>query len=132
MVTTRRHQAVHDLLTRSTVQIRDLAKARPHHYRTEATELSRSGLPSRTRRVIITAVYLIGCFIVFNGAIIGANLGRLLSDDCLYSGFCTLSENVGLVAASGGWLVVCVLCLGLGWRGRLPGARIRAADSTPP
>lgn len=32
MGATRRNQAVHDLVTRSTVQIRDPAKARPHHY----------------------------------------------------------------------------------------------------
>ena len=132
MVTTRRHQAVHDLLTRSTVQIRDLAKARPHHYRTEATEFSRAGMPSRTRRVVITALYLIGCFVIFDVAIIGATVGGLLSHDCVYSDRCTVSETIGLVATFVGWVGVSVVCLALGWRGRLPGARIRAADSTPP
>ena len=33
MAMTSRHQAVHDLLTRSTVQMRDLAKAEPYHFR---------------------------------------------------------------------------------------------------
>ena len=32
---TRGHQAIHDLYTFSTVQIRDAAKAQPHHYVTE-------------------------------------------------------------------------------------------------
>ena len=32
MAITSRHQAVHDYLTRSTVQIRDLAKAKPYHF----------------------------------------------------------------------------------------------------
>ncbi len=34
MAFTSRHQAIHDLLTASTVQIRDSEKARPHHYTT--------------------------------------------------------------------------------------------------
>ena len=33
MAMTSRHQAVHDLLTRSTVQMRDLGKAQPYHFR---------------------------------------------------------------------------------------------------
>jgi hypothetical protein len=49
----RRHQAVHDLLTRSTVQIRDPAKARPHHYSRERVELSAPGMPSRIRRLLV-------------------------------------------------------------------------------
>jgi len=32
MAITRRHQAIHDLLTRSTVQIRDVSRAAGHHY----------------------------------------------------------------------------------------------------
>jgi hypothetical protein len=28
----RRHQALHDMMTRSTVQVRDPSKAAPHHY----------------------------------------------------------------------------------------------------
>jgi uncharacterized RDD family membrane protein YckC len=33
MAFTTRHQAIHDVLTGSTVQIRDPSKARPHHFR---------------------------------------------------------------------------------------------------
>jgi hypothetical protein len=32
MAASRRHQALHDMMTRSTVQIRDPSKAQPHHY----------------------------------------------------------------------------------------------------
>src|SRR5262245_3704522 len=39
MATTRRHQAVHDLMTRSTVQIRDAGRASPEHYAGERLEL---------------------------------------------------------------------------------------------
>jgi len=47
MATTRRHQAIHDVLTRSTVQIRDAAKASPETYRSERMDLSSVDMPSR-------------------------------------------------------------------------------------
>jgi len=59
VVTTQRHQAVHDLLTHSTVQIRDRSKAEPHHYR-QAETFSQPGMPSKGRRVVVTGAYLLG------------------------------------------------------------------------
>ena len=50
MGTTLRHQALHDVLTRSTVQIRDLSKARPSQYLAPRTELLNPGMPSVGRR----------------------------------------------------------------------------------
>src|ERR1700682_3508778 len=44
LAATRRNQAIHDLLTRSTVQIRDPAKARSGQYVVERSELSDSGM----------------------------------------------------------------------------------------
>ena len=49
MTATRRNQAIHDLLTRSTVQIRDPAKARPRDYITERTDFQGPDMPSRRR-----------------------------------------------------------------------------------
>ena len=37
MSLSRRHRAIHDIVTSSSVQIRDPARARPHHYVTERT-----------------------------------------------------------------------------------------------
>src|SRR5262252_8088689 len=48
MAMTRRHQALHDVLTKSTVQIRDPARASPHHYHSERLELASRSMPSRT------------------------------------------------------------------------------------
>src|SRR5690242_2381794 len=59
MLATRRNQTLHDLLTHSTVQIRDAAKARRNDFITERTELSSPTMPSRGRRVAIIAVYLV-------------------------------------------------------------------------
>src|SRR5258707_8979987 len=48
---TRRNQAMHDLLTRSTVQIRDPAKARPNDYITERADFQSPDMPSTPRHV---------------------------------------------------------------------------------
>src|SRR4030081_96965 len=65
MAATRRNQAVHDLLTRSTVQIRDPAKALPLQYTTERTELAATGMPSRSRRAAVIFGYLLLMVIVY-------------------------------------------------------------------
>ena len=57
MGTTRRHQAIHDLVTRSTVQSATRAKAGAHHYGVEQTELSGAGMPSGIRRLIVIILY---------------------------------------------------------------------------
>ena len=51
LAATPRNQAVHDLLTGSTVQIRDPAKALPGQYIIERSELAATGMPSPRRRV---------------------------------------------------------------------------------
>src|SRR5215468_575329 len=56
---TRRHQAVHDLMTFSTVQIRDLAKAQPHQYLRERTVFNDPRMPSRMRRLVVILGYLL-------------------------------------------------------------------------
>lgn len=55
MATTSRHQAVHDLLTGATVQIRDRSKARPHDY--VALRATPTAMPSVGRRVLVIIGY---------------------------------------------------------------------------
>src|SRR3954451_16057883 len=57
MLTTRRSQAIHDLLTRSTVQVRDQAFAGPRLYIRERQEFAKDLLPSRTRRMLVIGLY---------------------------------------------------------------------------
>src|SRR3954469_21930128 len=64
LAATRRNQAIHDLLTRSTVQIRNAANARPDQYITERVELSDPGLPSRARRATVIVAHLLLLFVV--------------------------------------------------------------------
>ena len=62
MATTSRHQAVHDLLTRSTVQIRDRSRAIPAQYISERVELLSPTLPSAWLRLFVILAYIIGGF----------------------------------------------------------------------
>src|SRR5262245_19533438 len=82
MATTRRHQAIHDLATNSTVQIRNLTKASPHHYRGEQTDLSSAAMPSAGRRLLVIGIYLVVVTVVF-AFIIEMAAENLLSPACL-------------------------------------------------
>jgi len=123
MLATRRNQAVHDLLTHSTVQIRDAAKAAPHHFITERTELSSPTMPSAGRRVVATMAYLalmLLAYIVAFAIVVG--LGAI-SDACIDNDVCSAGENVLQAVTGIAILVTAAIVIGLGWRGRLYGAR---------
>ena len=118
LAATRRNQAVHDLLTRSTVQIRDPAKASPGQYVTERAEPADANMPSGLRRVVVIFVYLLLMFVV--DAVIAAGS---LSPACIDSNFCSAGERIVGFAAGIMLLVLAALMIALGWQGRLFGAR---------
>jgi uncharacterized RDD family membrane protein YckC len=123
MATTRRHQAVHDLLTGSTVQIRDPAKASTDHYVRESVVFSNPNMASRARRTMVTFAYLVALFVLLCVAVSGLILDGRVSRACAYQDRCSSSEGllfdlVGLI-----WLASCVLVIVQGWRGRMPGCR---------
>jgi uncharacterized RDD family membrane protein YckC len=123
LAATRRNQAVHDLLTRSTVQIRDPAKALPGQYIAERTELAAAGLPSRSRRIVVTCAYLLlmAAFYLF---IVGRIVApAAISNACLEGNFCSGGERILSLVIGTGLLGLCAVCITLGWRGRLVGAR---------
>jgi uncharacterized RDD family membrane protein YckC len=128
MATTRRHQAIHDLATNSTVQIRNAAQASPHHYRGEQTERASPAMPPRGRRLAVTALYVI----VFTGIFaLAVEFGGdyLVSPACVNDDRCTRAEEAILGFTALGWLVAAVILIILGWRGHLPGARKARAES---
>jgi hypothetical protein len=126
MMATRRNQALHDQLTRSTVQIRDPAKASPDHYIAERTEFSNPNLPSRARRSVVIFMYLFLVFIAFNLVLAGVSFSGLVSDQCYYRDSCALGERLFNAGIGLLWLAASACAIGLGWRGKLPGARSRA------
>ena len=125
MAVASRHQALHDVLTKSTVQIRNLAKARPHDFSIRREALTLPGMPSRIRRIVVIIVYLLGWSILTLLVHAGLVPAGVVSRQCLYSDACSQVENFVLTGLALGWLGVCALLLGLGWRGRLWGARAR-------
>jgi uncharacterized RDD family membrane protein YckC len=90
MTLTRRNQAVHDVLTHSTVQIRDKSKARASQYVVERKLDVAPGisLPSRSRRVIVIVVYILLGYLII--AIASA---PFLSDACAFQGRCSGTER---------------------------------------
>jgi hypothetical protein len=123
MATTNRHQAVHDLLTESTVQIRDPAKADPSDYVGERPEPLNSSMPSGTRRAAVIGVYLLIAFLLLALAVPAAMFGGVISKNCILADRCSRIDNIWLNVVGIGWLVVSALCIILGWRGRLLGCR---------
>lgn len=124
MLTTRRSQAIHDLLTRSTVQIRDQSLACPGSYIRERQEFAHPALPSRTRRVLMIGAYLLLVTAVYMLVLVGLILLDVVSTACALSSRCSQWDNLVVLVGNVAWLGLCVICVGLGWRGRLYGARV--------
>jgi uncharacterized RDD family membrane protein YckC len=125
MALTQRHQALHDVLSRSTVQISNLADARPHHFVAERSEFNSPHLPSAARRLTIIAAYVGLTFLVLCLALMGLMQTKMLSAGCLDRNFCDATERVLATGISILWFIAAAAIAYFGWRGRLYGARLR-------
>jgi uncharacterized RDD family membrane protein YckC len=124
LAATRRNQAVHDLLTKSTVQIRDPAKALPGQYVNESSDPADTRLPSRWRRVAAICVYLVLMFVVYTAVVMGLNEVGIMSSACMRNASqCSAGERFFDAAAAVLILLLMALIIARGWRGRLFGAR---------
>jgi hypothetical protein len=123
MAATRRNQAVHDLLTHSTVQIRDPAKATPSQFMTERREVAGAGKPSRLRRAAVTTAYLVVCFVLYILTIDILLRAGIFSSACFYRSMCTGGDRIVDQVAGILFLVALAFVIALGWSGRLLGAR---------
>ena len=117
---TRRHQALHDLASRSTVQVRDLSRARPYHYVHERAETPEPAGVSRLRRILVILAYLFAIYVVVSAISV-----LLVSYACLLDNVCTPGENLGVNVLTAAWLAATAWTIVRGWRGRLPGCRSR-------
>jgi uncharacterized RDD family membrane protein YckC len=117
MGVTRRHQALHDLASRSTVQIRDISKAEESHFVTEQ-EISEPVGASRARRVVVIVGFVIA------GSVFMMTAGVLmLSDNCSLRNICSPGEDLLFNVLYFGWIGFSALVIISGWRGRLLGCR---------
>lgn len=120
MALTRRHQAMHDGLTGTTVRIRDLAIAREAEIRWERELPESEGMPSRLRRIAVIVGYCVASF-----AVLMVALAATLSDTCAMADQCSSGEELlsGLLGLL--WVGASAYLIIAGWRGRLWGCRIR-------
>jgi uncharacterized RDD family membrane protein YckC len=123
LAATSRNQAVHDLLTGSTVQIRDPAKALPGQYIIERTELAATEMPSPRRRLAVIFGYLLLTAIVYLLITRGIVAAGVISDGCIDRNVCSASERILSLNLGLALLAASAACIALGWRGRLVGAR---------
>ncbi len=124
LAATRRNQAVHDLLTRSTVQIRDLARARPGQYVTERAQTAAGSMPSPLRRVVVTVLYAALSLVVYLAMTVNVlKFVGAYSNRCLVSDFCSGGERMLDLVGGIGVLLLLAGVIAMGWKGRLPGAR---------
>jgi uncharacterized RDD family membrane protein YckC len=124
LAATRRNQAVHDLLTKSTVQIRNPAKALPGQYVNERTGTADTSLPSRWRRVVTICVYLVLMFVAYTAVVMSLNEAGIMSSTCMRNtSQCSSGERLFDAVAAVLILLLTALIIARGWRGRLFGAR---------
>jgi uncharacterized RDD family membrane protein YckC len=118
MTVARRHQALHDIFTKSTVQVRDVSKAQAHHFAAERPVDNLPGLPSRFRRIMVITIYVALAYLVLSIASI-----PFFSTACLNNSRCVGSDAAVSFIVGGVWLALGVLFVTLGWKGRLFGCR---------
>ncbi len=124
MMATRRHQAVHDLVTRSTVRIADAAQAEPGHFHHELTDLVAAGMPSKLRRLLVIAAYGLLSFVVLALVYAMFQAFDMLSSQCVSNDrSCSSGERELMTGATLLWIAALFVILFRGWRGRLWGAR---------
>ena len=121
MALTRRHQAVHDLVTGTTVRVRDVEKARAIDFHYERVDTEPAGAPSRTRRVIVAATYALLAYV--GTSIVGM---FVLSEACALDGQCTPADDLRASGLGLAWLGLTAAAIVGAWRARLWGCRTRS------
>jgi hypothetical protein len=119
MATTRRHQAVHDFVTHTTVQLSPSVDAEAsdfHLTRPDKTAV----MPSRLRRAAAMLIYLVIVFFAYGVAVL-AVVPKECLDTHSCSGGAQLASNALLIL----WIGASVGVVIGAWRGLLPGARAR-------
>ena len=127
MASTRRHQALHDLLFLTTVEIRDPARASRYDYLTERLPDSERVPAAAWRRVLMILCYSVGCVLLY-GFVLAATESR----ECFEENRCSGSERAWEAVVTLLWVGAQTACLAYGWQGRLIGARSRKVLATPP
>ena len=118
MAITRRYQAVHDAITHTTVQIRDLDLAGPDDYYVARSDPDGFIMPSRVRRVVVILLYMIVILVAI--VLVDADV---IPRECWARKLCTETNRLTEQMIGSLWVWLNVFAIILGWRGKLPGCR---------
>jgi uncharacterized RDD family membrane protein YckC len=125
MATTRRHQALHDMLARTTVQLAPTADSEAEDYHLEREDDADTILPSRARRTVVMIGYVIVLLLAY-GQVVNASL----PGDCVRDGVCSSGARLFAQSVFALALILCAGSVVAGWKGLLPGARARPVASS--
>jgi len=123
VLTTRKHQGIHDLLSRTIVVHKRPETVRGHDVLAERTvEETGFSYPSGIRRTLITIGYLILGYVALTVASLA-----LLSHNCFMKDSCrSATDSIAILVLGVAWTVSVFMTCALGWKGKLYGARRRS------
>ena len=124
VLTTKRHQAIHDLISRSVV----VNKSSSNLPATEALServVQEEGYkyPSRALRIFMMVIYILFAFVALS-----LLDGLLTSQQCLEHSRCSTLETIIILSLSIIWLANVGLIIVFGWQGRLLGCRRKRVE----
>jgi len=120
MTLSRRHQAVHDILTGTSVQLAASADPLLSDYHFERPENVDVELPSALRRSLMIVVYLVVVFVVYGIALVSID-----PEHCAEAHACVGVLRIAVDGLALLWLGLSAGIVVAGWKGRLWGARRR-------
>ena len=127
MAFTRKHQAVHDWLTRTVVEVTPDADPDVAPFYVERQDDPDEMLPSVPRRLAIVVAYLFGIVVVY--AIIESMIDP---GGCASARSCVGGQRIAVQLLTLAWLAISFAAIVAGWKGSLPGARRIPIPSDPP
>ncbi len=119
VLTTRRHQAIHDFLANSVVVYKDAKRVSEHEALVER-EIEEEGYiyPSKLRRVFMIILYNVLLFIVISFLSV-----ILMSEACIENNKCTPADDFASYVIGFIWLISLTLILVGGWKSLLFGCK---------
>lgn len=121
VLTTKKHQALHDLICRTNVVLLNPEGLPEREKHTErVTEDPRFKYPSRIRRMFVILLYIVLSLLAVS---IASTL--LISESCLWGSRCTPMEAITVLLINGAWILGVGSAVVFGWQARLFGCRRR-------
>ncbi len=118
VLTTRKHQAIHDLASNAVVIVKDIQNKPSYMGVPERVKDENYHYPSAGRRVLISLAYLLSFLIAISVLMV-----VVISDSCLKGDTCTSFDSIAYLAIEVSFCLVLFAIPALGWTARLFGAR---------